>query len=58
MPDRSKVMTETKRDTLLLQVGGWTGADNPPHKYYSVEELLKLDAGCLRTILEEAKMNQ
>ena len=23
MPDRSKVMTQTKRDTLFLQVGGW-----------------------------------
>jgi hypothetical protein len=22
MPDRSRVMTQTKRDTLLLQVGG------------------------------------
>jgi len=23
MPDRSKVTTQTKRDTLVLQVGGW-----------------------------------
>jgi hypothetical protein len=23
MPDRSKVMTQTKRDTLVLHVGGW-----------------------------------
>jgi len=23
MPDRSKVMTQTKRDALALQVGGW-----------------------------------
>ena len=23
VPDRSKVMTQTKRDTLALQVGGW-----------------------------------
>jgi hypothetical protein len=23
MPDRSRVMTQTKRDTLVLQVGGW-----------------------------------
>jgi hypothetical protein len=23
MPDRSKVMTQTKRDTLVLQFGGW-----------------------------------
>jgi hypothetical protein len=27
MPDRSKVMTQTERDILVLQVGGW--ADNP-----------------------------
>ena len=51
-------MTQTKRDTLVLQVEGWTGTDNPPHKYYSVKELLKLDAGCVRTILEESKINQ
>jgi len=47
-----------KKGYLALQVGSWTGADNLPHKYYSVEELLKLDAGCLRTILEEATINQ
>jgi hypothetical protein len=30
MPDRSKVMTQTKRDTLVLQVGGWgMGLTNP-----------------------------
>ena len=29
MPDRSKVMTQTKGDTLVLQVGGWVWADNP-----------------------------
>jgi hypothetical protein len=23
MPDRIKVITQTKRDTLVLQVGGW-----------------------------------
>jgi hypothetical protein len=23
MPDGSRVMTQTKRDTLALQVGGW-----------------------------------
>ena len=23
MPDRSKVMTQTERDVLVLQVGGW-----------------------------------
>jgi hypothetical protein len=30
MPDRSKVMTQTKRDTLMIQVSGvGHGADNP-----------------------------
>jgi hypothetical protein len=29
MPDRSRVMTQTKRDTLVLQVGVWRGANNP-----------------------------
>jgi hypothetical protein len=30
MPDRSKMMTQTKRDTLVLQVGGWgMGLTNP-----------------------------
>jgi hypothetical protein len=29
MPDRSKVMTQTKWDTLVLQVGGWSESDNP-----------------------------
>jgi hypothetical protein len=24
MPDRSKVLTQKKRDALVLQVGGWT----------------------------------
>jgi hypothetical protein len=23
MPDRSEVMTQTKRDTLVFQIGGW-----------------------------------
>jgi hypothetical protein len=29
MLDRSKVMTQTKRDTVVLQVGVGLGADNP-----------------------------
>jgi hypothetical protein len=33
MPDRSKVMTQKKRDTLVLQVGGWgMGLTTHPHK--------------------------
>jgi hypothetical protein len=31
MPDRSRVMTQTKRDTLVLQVGG-TGLTTPHGK--------------------------
>ena len=58
MPDRSKVMTQTKSDTLVPRLGVGRGADNPPHKYYSVEELLKLVAKCLRTVLEETKIKQ
>jgi len=36
MSDRSKVMTNTKRDTLALWLGVGHGADNPspPHKKY------------------------
>jgi hypothetical protein len=29
MPDRSKVMAQTKRDTLVLQVGGWAWGWQP-----------------------------
>jgi len=29
MPDRSRVMTQTKRDTLVLQVGGWAQGRQP-----------------------------
>jgi hypothetical protein len=33
MPDRSKVMTQTKRDTLVLQVGGFdVGLTTPPSR--------------------------
>jgi hypothetical protein len=33
MPDRSKVVTQVKRDTLVLQVGGWgMGLTTHPHK--------------------------
>jgi len=34
-PDMSKVMTQTKSDTLVLQVGGWTWGSEPhPIKKY------------------------
>jgi len=29
MPDRSKVITQTKRDTLFLCVGGWAWGYQP-----------------------------
>ena len=29
MPDRSRVMTQTKRDTLALEVGGWAWGQQP-----------------------------
>jgi len=28
MPDKSKVMAQTKMDTLVFHVGGWGEADN------------------------------
>jgi hypothetical protein len=31
MPDRSRVMTQTKRDTLVLQVGGFGVGLTTPH---------------------------
>jgi hypothetical protein len=36
MPDRSRVMTQTKRDTLVLQVGGWAWGSQP----HTVKNLL------------------
>jgi hypothetical protein len=37
-PDRSKVMTQTKSDTLVLQVGGWAWGANSPCKKTFVEK--------------------
>jgi len=37
MPDRSKVMTQTKRDTLVLHVGGWAWRWCHPVKNIFVE---------------------
>jgi hypothetical protein len=36
MPDRSRVMTQTKRDTLVLQVGGLAWGKQP----HTVKNLL------------------
>ena len=47
-PDRSKVMTQTKRDTLVLQVGGFGMGltTNPPSKKtYCYESRAKEKAG-------------
>jgi hypothetical protein len=46
MPDRSKMMIQTKRNTLALHVGGWGGVDGPtPYKALTVEKLLTIAAG-------------
>jgi len=41
MSDRSKVMTQTKRDTLVLQIGAGRGAKHKPIKMYSFENFSK-----------------
>jgi hypothetical protein len=47
MPDMSKVMTQTKRDTLVLQVGGFGVGLTIPHSkkliVTKVEQREKLD---------------
>jgi hypothetical protein len=58
MPDGSKVMTQTKRDNLGLQVGDWEwGLATTPNEKRFVEKLLKLKTGH-RTVLKEAKAHQ
>jgi hypothetical protein len=42
MPDRPKVMTQTKRYNLGLGMG--VGLTTPPHKKCSAEKLLKEEA--------------
>jgi len=41
MSDRSKVMTQTKRDTLVLQVEAGRGAKHKAIKMYFFENLLR-----------------
>jgi hypothetical protein len=42
MPDRSNLMTQTKRDIVFLQVGGWAcGSQSDAIKKCYVEKLLK-----------------
>jgi hypothetical protein len=47
MPDRPKVITQTKRDTLVLQVGGFGVGLTTPHSkkliVTKVEKRKKLD---------------
>jgi hypothetical protein len=46
MPDRSQVMIQTDRDTLVLQVGVWRGLTTPHSKKLivtKVEQRKKLD---------------
>jgi hypothetical protein len=47
MPDRSRVMTQTKRDTLVLQVGGFDVGPTTAHSkkltVMKVEQREKLD---------------
>ena len=40
LPDRSKESTQTKRDTLVLQVGGWVDGPAPhhPEKYTQAKQ--------------------
>jgi hypothetical protein len=39
MPDRPQVITQRKRDTLVLQVGFGRGAETKINKMCSIEEL-------------------
>lgn len=54
MPDRSKVMTQIKKDNQALHVGDWTwGWKPPPNKKTFCLESSKIG---MRTILEGAKI--
>ena len=43
MPDRSKESTQTKRDTLVLRVGGWVYGPAPHHPEKNTHVLKNLD---------------
>jgi len=45
LPDRSKESTQTKRDTLVLQVGGWVDGPAPHHPPKKTYTLKNLDKG-------------
>jgi hypothetical protein len=53
MPDRSKVMVQTKMNTLALQVGGWAwGLRHHPLKTLTVEKHLTI-----AEIVKESKVH-
>ena len=56
MPDRSKESTQTKRDTLFLQVGGWVNGPAPYHPK-KTHMLKNLDKG-LGSIEVDAKTKE
>jgi len=45
LPDRSKESTQTKRDILVLQVGGWVDGPAPYHPKKKTHMLKNLDKG-------------
>ena len=45
MPDRSKENTQTKRDTLVLQVEGWVDGPAPHHPEKDTHAKKNLDRG-------------
>jgi hypothetical protein len=58
MPDRSKVMIQTKRNTLTLQVGVGRGVDGPtPLQALTAEKHLTIAAKRWREIVKEAKVH-
>jgi hypothetical protein len=53
MSDRSRVMTQTKRDTLVLQVGGFGVGLTTPHSKNVL--LRKLNKGKRRILFDRPK---
>ena len=45
MPDRSKEKTQTKRESLVLKVGGWVDGPAPHHLGKKTHMLKYLDKG-------------
>ena len=55
MPDRSRVMTQTKRDTMVLQVGGFGVGltTSQSKKTYCYESRAKENAGQIKRWTEK-----